>query len=98
VVVVVSVMLKSAFLCRQFCLCDCLDAFTSFLAMFVLFCWILVSWFVFRSVEICRNQAFNSASALLENFGRPMTLDLARNGLVLVDVVASCRLLSLFPC
>jgi hypothetical protein len=43
-------------------------------------------------------KAFNSASAALENLGRPTTLVLAKNGLVLVVVAASCRLLSLFPC
>jgi hypothetical protein len=37
-----------------------------------------------------------SASAALDNLGRPTALDLARNDLVLV-AIASCRLLSLFP-
>jgi hypothetical protein len=36
---------------------------------------------------------------LLGNLGRPTALhDVARNGLVLVATVASCRLLYLFPC
>jgi hypothetical protein len=56
----------------------------------------LVSWVVFRSVEICSDQFFNFASAALEKLGRLTTL--ARNGLVLVAAVASWRLLSLFPC
>jgi hypothetical protein len=43
-------------------------------------------------------KTFNFASAALENLGRPATLDMARNGLVLVAVVASCRLLSPFSC
>jgi hypothetical protein len=43
-------------------------------------------------------KAFNFASAAPENLGRPATLDMARNGLVLVATLASCRLLSLFPC
>jgi hypothetical protein len=51
----------------------------------------------FRSVEICRDQFFfNFASTALEKLGRLTAL--ARNGLVLVAAVASCRLLSLFPC
>ncbi|KAK2388442.1 hypothetical protein QL285_062127 [Trifolium repens] len=41
-------------------------------------------------------KSFNFASAALEKLGRLTTL--ARNGLVLVAAVASCRLLSLFPC
>jgi hypothetical protein len=39
---------------------------------------------------------FNFASAALEKLGRLTTL--ARNSLVLVAAVASCRLLTLFPC
>jgi hypothetical protein len=40
--------------------------------------------------------SFNFASTALEKLGRMTSL--ARNGLVLVAAVASCRLLSLFPC
>jgi hypothetical protein len=40
--------------------------------------------------------SFNFASTALEKLGRLTVL--ARNGLVLVATVASCRLLSLFPC
>jgi hypothetical protein len=43
VVVVVSVLLKLASLCSRFCFSDCRGYFASFLALFVLLCWILVS-------------------------------------------------------
>jgi predicted Zn-ribbon and HTH transcriptional regulator len=36
-------------------------------------------------------KTFNSASAALENLGRPTALVMARNGLVLVAAIASCR-------
>ncbi|KAK2413630.1 hypothetical protein QL285_002803 [Trifolium repens] len=52
----------------------------------------------FRSVEICRDQSFQSASAMLENLGRTITLVMARSGLVLVAALASCRWVSLSPC
>ncbi|GAU43539.1 hypothetical protein TSUD_98590 [Trifolium subterraneum] len=45
-------------------------------------------------------KAFSFASAALENFGKANNswFDKATNGLVLVAAVASCQLVSLFPC
>ncbi|KAK2371937.1 hypothetical protein QL285_073131 [Trifolium repens] len=70
--------------------------FSYFLAMFVCSFGFWLPGLFFRSVEICRDQFFQFASTALEKLGRLTAL--AGNGLVLVAAVASCRLLSLFPC
>jgi hypothetical protein len=76
---------------------DC-RGFASFLALLVA-CWILVFWFVFQICWDLQGSKFSILHLCCYWIweGR-RHLDLARNGLVLVDVVASCRLLFLFPC
>jgi RsiW-degrading membrane proteinase PrsW (M82 family) len=96
VVVVVSVMLKLTSLSRQFCFSDYHGSFASFLVLLVCFSGF---WFLGLFSDLLRFagiKAFISASATLENLARPTTLDMARNGLVLIAAVARCRLLSLF--
>ena len=58
-------------------------------------------WFAGLFSDLLRfagTKAFNFASAAVEILGRLTALDMARNGLVLVAAIASCRWLSLFPC
>jgi hypothetical protein len=65
----VSVLLKLASLCRRFCF-YCCGSFAYFLALFVCIFGFLVSWFVFGSVEICRDQSFQFSIRGAREFGK----------------------------
>jgi hypothetical protein len=66
----VSVLLKLASLCRRFCFSDCRGSFAYFLALFVCFFGFFVFWFIFRSVEICRDQSFQIYVRDAREFGK----------------------------
>ncbi|KAK2408092.1 hypothetical protein QL285_043633 [Trifolium repens] len=77
-------------------LCSVVWLFSYFLAMFVCFFGFWLPGLFSDLLRFAGINSFNFASTAIEKLGRLTVL--ARNGLVLVPTVASCRLLSLFPC